>query len=115
MRDGMYGIEFGYGGSHGMGALIFQEGRIFGVDAAGAKYDGDYVYDEKRSLANLKLKVTFPPNVRAVFGTVNPYEWSIDVTTSLNPKVEAGTLKVATSVGPQIDARYRFLRALPDA
>jgi hypothetical protein len=111
----MYGIEFGYGSNRGLGALIFQEGRVFGSDEAGVKYDGDYLYDEQHDVANVKLKVTFPPNVRAVFGVTNPYEWSIDVTTTINPKQGSGPIKIMTSVGRPLNGTYRFLRELPDA
>lgn len=53
MRDGMYGVEFVYRDNRGVGAFVFQEGRVFGADEAGVKYDGDYVYDEQHGLAEV--------------------------------------------------------------
>lgn len=115
MRDGMFGISFQ--GPHGAGAavLIFDAGQIYGTDTEGVRYDGEYVFDEPTRRANAKIKVTFPPNVVAVFGISNPYEWAIDVTTSFDPRVDAGRLIVTTSLGQPLDAQYRFLRALPNA
>ena len=51
-----------------MACLIFDTGRVYGVDPAGGKYDGGYVYDENSGLADLRLKVTMPPNVPSVLG-----------------------------------------------
>jgi hypothetical protein len=119
MRDGMYGVEFkptkgdGTSGT-GICVLILDNGRAFGVDPSGAKYDGEYTFDEATRLADLRLKVTFPPNVKAVFGVTNPYEWSIDLTTQLNPHADSGQVRIATPIGRAINARYKFLRPLPE-
>ena len=51
-----------------MGFLVLEDGRVFGADPFGAKYDGDYSYDEAARLAELHLKVTFAPNAMSVFG-----------------------------------------------
>lgn len=115
MRDGMYGVDYAASHGSGMACLIFDTGRVFGADSAGGKYDGEYVYDEISGMADLHLKVTMPANVPSVLGIQNPYEWSIDVQTKLNPKADQGSLQVATSLGRPIAATYRYLRALPDS
>jgi hypothetical protein len=115
MRDGMYGVEYGTSQGSGMACLVLDTGRVYGADPMGGKYDGEYVYDETSGLADLSLKVTMPPNVPSVLGIKNPYEWSIDVRTKLNPKLDRGSLQVATSIGKPIAATYRYLRPLPDA
>ncbi len=115
MRDGMFGISFQGERGAGMGMLIFDTGKIYGTDSEGARYDGTYVYSEALKKADVLLKVTFPPNVTAVFGISNPYEWSIDVATSLDPKQNLGDALVKTSLGNTINAQFRFLRPLPDA
>lgn len=115
MRDGMYRITFQGQQSAGMGMLVFESGRVYGTDTEGVRYDGEYLFDERTGFADVKIKVTFPPNVRAVFGVSNPYEWSFDVTTRLNPKHDSGTLLVKTSIGPTINAQFVYLRSLPDA
>jgi hypothetical protein len=115
MRDGMYGVEYDTSQGSGMACLVLDTGRVYGADPMGGKYDGEYVYDETSGLADLSLKVTMPPNVLSVLGIKNPYEWSIDVRTKLNPKMDSGSLEVATSVGKPISATYRFLRPLPAA
>lgn len=115
MRDGMYGISFQGQQGVGMGVLIFDSGRVYGTDTQGVRYDGEYLYNETTGMADVKVKVTFPPNVRAVFGISNPYEWAFDATTSFNPKLNSGPLAVRTSVGQPINAQFVFLRNLPEA
>jgi hypothetical protein len=115
MRDGMYGISFQGRQSAGMGVLVFDAGRVYGTDTQGVKYDGEYVFNEDTDQADVKIKVTFPPNVVAVFGVSNPYEWAFDVTTSFDPKVNSGQLNIKTSIGQPLNAQYVYLRALPDA
>jgi hypothetical protein len=115
MRDGMYGISFQGQQGAGMGLLIFENGRVYGTDTQGVRYDGEYLYSESTGLADVKVKVTFPPNVRAVFGISNPYEWAFDVTTSFNPKQNSGPLTVRSSVGQPLNAQFVFLRTLPEA
>ena len=115
MRDGMFGITFQGQQGAGMGVLIFDNGRVYGTDTEGVRYDGEYLFDETTGLVSVKVKITFPPNVKAVFGISNPYEWAFDVTTSFNPKQNSGPLAVKTSLGKPINAQYVFLRSLPEA
>jgi hypothetical protein len=115
MRDGMFGITFQGQSGAGMGMLILDNGRVYGTDTQGVRYDGEYLYEENSGLAKVKIKVTFPANVRTVLGISNPYEWAIDVTTAFNPNQNAGSLTVQTSIGRPIRAQYVFLRGLPEA
>lgn len=115
MRDGMFGISFQGRQGAGMGMLIFDNGRVYGTDTEGVRYDGEYIFDETTGLADVKVKITFPPNVKAVFGISNPYEWAFDVTTTFDPKQNAGALAVKTSLGQPVSAKYIFLRNLPEA
>jgi DNA-binding transcriptional regulator YdaS (Cro superfamily) len=115
MRDGMFGITFHGQQGGGLGVLVFDSGRVFGTDTEGARYDGEYVFHEATDSADVVVKVTFPANVLTVFGISNPYEWAIDVSTSFNPKQNAGPLDVKTSLGHPIGAQFKFLRPLPDA
>jgi hypothetical protein len=115
MRDGMFGITFQGQHGSGMGVLIFDSGRVYGADEAGVRYDGDYLFDESSGLADVKAKITFPPNVRAVQGISNPYEWSFDITAKFDPKQNSGKLALKTSLGKPLNAQYVFLRTLPEA
>lgn len=119
MRDGMFKIIFqGQTGGQqvvGIGMLIFENGRVYGSDSEAVRYDGTYVYNEDSGLADVKIKVTFPPNVKAVFGISNPYEWAFDVTTTVDPRKDSGIVQVKTSLGKPITARFVFLRSLPEA
>ena len=111
----MYAVEYQSIAGSGAGVLILENGRAFGADPWGGKYDGDYVYDDVTHLADLKLKLTFAPNAPAVFGVSHPYEWAIDVTTQLDPHKDQGQLRIATPLGPQIDVGYRYMRPMPEA
>ena len=115
MRDGIYRISFQGQQSQGTGMLIFDSGRIYGADEGGVKYDGEYIFNETSGQADVKIKVTFPPNVKSVFGVSNPYEWAFDVTTTLDPHCDSGSLAVKTSIGRPIKAHFAFLRSLPEA
>lgn len=116
MRDGMYGIEFAAAGGSGKGALVMQNGRVFGADEGGGKYDGEYEFDPATGLAALRIKVTMPPGGYSVLGIQHPYEWSLDLTASLDPRVDQGQVRVVSKeVGQSVDATYRYLRPLPDA
>ncbi len=116
MRDGMFGMVFqSTPGNAGMGMLVLDNGRVYGTDTEGVRYDGTYLFNEHTGIADIKAKVTFPPNVRAVFGVSNPYEWAFDITASFNPKQNKSTVKVSTSLGQPITAQIVYLRALPEA
>jgi hypothetical protein len=115
MRDGMFGITFQGQHGKGMGVLIFDSGKVYGTDEAAVRYDGDYIFDEASGLVEVKVKVTYPPNVRAVQGIANPYEWSIIVETKFDPRQNSGALKLKTSLGQPLSAQYVFLRSLPEA
>jgi hypothetical protein len=115
MRDGMFGITFQGQQGAGMGVLVFDAGRVYGTDTEGVRYDGEYLFNEPSGLAEVKLKVTFPPNVRSVFGMSNPFEWAFNITAQLNPKLDSGAVTVQSSIGATINAQYKFLRELPEA
>ncbi len=112
MREGIYAIDYQSNGGQGSGMMVMENGRVYGADPFGGKYDGDYTYESATGLAELRLKITFAPNAPAVFGVSHPFEWSIDVTTSIDPRLAAGRTKISTPFAP-IDAQYRFLRPLP--
>ena len=80
----------------------------------GGKYDGDYVYNGATGLAMVHLKVTFPPNIPAVFAPAQPFEWSVDMTGNMDPRVERGFIELTTAaLGQKVQAQYQFLRELP--
>ena len=116
MRDGMYAVVYQNASStsYGYGTVIFDDGRIYGADPAGGKYDGDYTYDDASQLATIHLKVTFPPNVPAVFAPAQPFEWSVDMTAVIDPRADKGLIELTTALG-KVQAQYQFLRQLPGA
>jgi hypothetical protein len=114
MRDGIFGVHYEGQVGAGYAMLTFDNGRVHGVDTECGRYDGNYVFNEASGLAELNLKITMPANVISVFGVSNPHEWSLDVTASLDPKLDTGKVEVKNALGA-IRAKYRYLRALPEA
>ncbi len=115
MKEGMYGVTYQSGGGVGNGVFVLENGRIFGADLWGGKYDGEYTYSEDKKLAELKLKIGMAPNAMSVLGIQHPYEWAVDAVTTFDPSRESGQLVIRTALGPSINATYKFLRALPDS
>jgi hypothetical protein len=113
MRDGMYAVQYQSVGGGGYATVVFDGGRIYGADPFGGKYDGYYTYDDSTGMALAQVKVTLPPNVPAVFGPAYPFEWSVDISGNMDPRLERGHVQFATPMGPSIDAQYQFLRELP--
>ena len=115
MRDGMFSITYSGNAGSGSGTLVFDNGRVYGADTERGRYDGMYLFNETTGMAEVILKVTMPANVMSVFGISNPYEWSIDVTTTIDPTLDSGNVSVKSSLGASLQAQYKFLRGLPDA
>jgi transcriptional regulator with XRE-family HTH domain len=119
MREGMYEIQFHTSGNPadwGMAVLIFGGGIVYGADAGGgASYDGTYAPTAEPGIVDVKLKVSFPPNVLSIFGISHPHEWSIEVRTKMDSRNEAGKVFAVTNLGQNVDASYSFIRALPEA
>jgi len=113
MRDGMYAVLYHSGNQGGYATVILDGGRAYGADPAGARYDGYYQYDESTGTAKVQLKVTFPPNVPAVFAPSQPFEWSIDIVGDVDPRLDRGHVEFTTTLGSSLHAQYQFLRGLP--
>lgn len=115
MRDGMYAVV--YQGTQGAGyaTVIFDGGRVYGADPFGGKYDGYYDYDVATGMAKLHVKLTFPPNVPAVFAPAQPFEWSVDIVGYMDPRQDRGLVDFTTTLGQKVQTQYQFLRDLPSA
>lgn len=112
MKNGMYGLRFKTGQDEGEGLLTFEDGVIYGVDAAGVLFDGTYGPSES-GMIDATIKVTYPPGVQSVFGIAHPYEWAIDFSIRLDPKTDHGRVVVKTPTNHTIHVEYRFMRPLP--
>jgi hypothetical protein len=117
MREGMYAVVYhdDSARNYGYATVLLADGRIHGADVLGSRYDGSYAYDEGLARARVHLKVTFPPNVAPVFAPAQPFEWAVDMTTYMDPRLERGFLELTTALGQNIQAQYQFLRGLPAA
>lgn len=115
MKDGIYNIE--YVGQAGAGhcTLVFDGGRIYGVDFMGGKYDGEYQFNEATCFVDVKIRVQMPANQPSVIGITQPFEWILDVSTEMDPEKDCAQINVQTNLGKLIAAIYRFVRPLPVA
>jgi transcriptional regulator with XRE-family HTH domain len=119
MRDGMYAVEY-YSNDTGQtmagyGFVAFDVGKVYGGDAFGGTYNGECIYNPATGLAEVKIKLTFPPGGMAVFGVSLPYEWSVEATTRFDPLANPGAAVLTTANGQTVNVAFRFIRALPDA
>jgi hypothetical protein len=119
MRDGMYAIEY-YSNDTGKtmagyGFVVFDAGKVYGGDPFGGSYNGEYAYNPTNGLADVKVKLTFPPGGMAVFGVSLPYEWSVEATTTFDPLANPGAAVLTTANAQTVRVGFRFVRALPDA
>ncbi len=114
LKEGMYEIAFSGTNDSGMGALILENGRVYGADLAGGKYDGDYEYNRLTGMIESKIKVTIPPGVGTVQGIPpQPFEFAFNVEAKFPRGTEDTIIQVKTDAGP-VNVRIRFLRALPE-
>lgn len=113
MRGGVYALQFESTQGVGYAAIILDAGRIFGADPAGGKFDGRYDYDPATAMVKVRFKVTFPPNAPAFFAPAQQFEWSVDLSGFMDPRLDRGHTEFATPLGPKIYAHYQFLRDLP--
>ncbi len=115
MKDGMYTIE--YVGTAGSGhcTLVFDGGRIYGVDPMGGKYDGQYRFNQDTGLVDATIRVEMPGGVPSVVGIQQPFDWILEVSAEMNPDLDEGHISAQTNLGQPINAYYRFIRTLPQA
>lgn len=113
MRDGMYAVRYQGVEGAGYATMILDNGKAYGADPLGGKYDGLYEYDAATGTAKVFLKVSMPPNVPSVIGPAQRFEWSVDIVGEIDPRLDRGYVEFATTLGPKIQAQYHFLRDLP--
>lgn len=113
VREGLYAIEFrGFAGS-GYGSFVLSNGKIFGGDIAGGKYDGFYAPDPATGMVSAQIKLFFPKGLQSVFGEMHPFDWTIDATTKLDPKFDHGVTRLQIPMNRWVEVGYRFMRELP--
>lgn len=70
--SGFYAAYLTGSASQGFAMLVFRNGTIVGVDAAGVKFDG--TYGEIPSGISIKLTVSLPPNTLLIQGATTGSE-----------------------------------------
>jgi len=87
MIDGFYSIYFSGVAGVGFGLLILDNGKITGVDAAGASYDGKYSLTETLLQGEIVLKA--PAGAHLVTGaSAGGMEQSWTIPLVFPPKIE---------------------------
>lgn len=112
MKDGFYGFEFVQEHNFGFGVLVFNNGRISGVDVGGACYDGTYGLADNGEVLNIALTITIPAEVESIFGIRRNSPWSFDVEAGIDAAAESGEIVLRSPVGTCLQARYRRMRDL---
>jgi hypothetical protein len=116
MREGLYTVEYVSTDTGkplaGYGALIFDNGRVYGGDPVGGLYNGEYIYNPANGTANVNVKLTFPPGGVAVFGVSLPYEWSVEAETTFDPNASHGAATLKTVQNQTVQVRFHYIRPL---
>lgn len=113
MENGMYTIQFTGIAESGIGAIIFDNGVLFGIDEAGVKYDG--VYSQSQNIGNfdLSLTVSVPAGVELVTGKVAHHsDFSFKIQNEL-PISKNVSFKQETMFGP-VNVLLKHVRYLPN-
>jgi hypothetical protein len=113
MKDGIYIVNYLGLNGNGFAMLVFDGGRIYGSDPLRGEYDGTYVTNINSGLVDVAVKVKMPANTPSVIGIQQPFEWILDVTTTMNPANDSGRLNVINNLGQPLEAIYEFMRPLP--
>jgi len=114
VKEGMYGIIFTGIEDSGMGMLVLENGRIYGADAAGGKFDGEYEFNRETGMIESRIKVTIPPGVRTVQGIPpQQFEYSYNVEAEFPRDIDDYTTQLKTDAGP-VNVRIIYLRPLPE-
>ena len=116
MINGIYRVHLGGSAGEGDATLIFQDGMIFGFDATGAEYNGNYVHAVS-GVIEAVVYVNMPANVASVIGNVSqPFPWTLQAMFSILTADVRGTTIVRTNVGAEtVSVKYSRIRDLPQA
>ena len=113
MKDGIYKIDYLGTAGTGYAMLVFEGGHIYGSDVARGEYDGHYVPNQQTGMVEISCKVKMPANTASVIGMTQPFEWTLDVEASMNPRRDVDQLSIRNNLGQPLNARYEFMRGLP--
>ena len=114
MKEGFYSITYtGETGDWGLGIIVLDTGIVIGVDAAGGRYDGTYVFNPKTDLLEASIKMTVPPGVTLVQGVPSrDKEWSFEFAAAFPRETSETPVLVQTPFG-WVNVFFRYLRGFP--
>jgi hypothetical protein len=98
----------------GAGVLLMRDGEIYGADAAGVEYDGQYGFDAAMGKHVAEMTLRLPPNTRLVTGAVaGPSGGRITVRAEFE-KPAPSTDFVVDVAGRPVGVHLTFMRRLPN-
>ncbi|MBL8839637.1 MAG: hypothetical protein JNL66_25500 [Alphaproteobacteria bacterium] len=112
MEEGFY--SFGYHGKagSGMGAMLFQAGRMTGFDMRRTRYDGTYAKADDGSIT-AEMILTVPPGVFLVSGAAaRDQEYAIPFTLHFPPDFGLGKSVTTSIMGEPVRASFVKMRDL---
>ena len=114
MKEGMYLVNFAASAGSGIACLVFENGRIFGVDSEKVSYDGSYKFNDTNGNIDIDLLISVPPNVQLVQGRSFPVGTSFQAKTKVEADHFDGLISVETELGI-VSAKFTYLRSMPKA
>jgi len=111
--NGFYAAYLTGSAGQGFAMLVFRNGTIVGIDAAGVKYDG--TYSDVGSGIAVKLSVSIPPNTSLIQGLSSGPESDIsEIDFQLPPDfLSKPFIRINSKHGPE-NAKLTKLRELDD-
>lgn len=114
VKEGMYHVDFSGVSGDGSCTLVFENGRVFGVDTGGGKYDGVYVFNNQTDMIETQLQVSIAAGEETVLGVPpQSMDWSFSVHTQFPRNPKNASVHVVTPYGP-VNTIINFLRDLPN-
>ena len=115
MPEGMYLATYTGTADAGFAVLVFQHGKIFGMDVGRVAYDGTYKPTGTPGQVAIHLKLSVPAGVPLVMGVpAKPVPYSFEIDPQVINTKGASSVPVVTPFGT-VNAKLERLRDIPDA
>ena len=115
MQEGMYRIDYeGPTGDRGWGILVFDSGKVWGIDNSNAHYDGDFEFNQETRVIDAKITAKYPKGAELVTGdsvTEDDFEVVFDI--SLPRSLHAPTKVSVPMMGQNIPVTITKVRDAP--
>jgi len=115
MKEGMYRMDYkGPTGNTGWGILLFDSGKIWGIDIADAHYDGDYALNKDTGMFDAKIVAVYQKGAVLVTGqTIPEDDFKIEYELSLPTQMDVPVTVTTSLGGEDIPVTIRKVRDAP--